>query len=142
MITRSGSAVWKGDLLSGDGTLSMESGILKDTPYNFKSRFEQGKETNPEELMGAAHAACFSMALANGLSKAGYKVISVETTDKVHLEKLESGFTITKIDVITQAKVEGIDKVTFDKIAEETKVNCPVSKALVGPMLILTATLL
>lgn len=141
MPVRKASAEWRGDLKSGSGNISTESGILNNVVYNFVSRFEQGKETNPEELIGAAHAACFSMALANGLSGAGFKVNSVKTEDKVHIVKLDSGFTITKIEISTVADVDGIDEATFHTHAEDTKKGCPVSKALTGTEMILTAKL-
>ena len=130
MAVRKGSAEWNGDLKGGKGTVSSESGALSNIAYNFVSRFEEGNETNPEELLGAAHAACFSMAFANNLSKEGFKVDSIKTVDNVHLEKLEAGFTITKIVINTEGKVEGIDEATFKKIAEDTKAGCPVSRAL------------
>ena len=130
MFIRKGNAEWKGNLKEGKGTLSSESGALKNIAYNFKSRFEQGNETNPEELLGAAHAACFSMAFANNLSNAGFKVNSIKTEDKVHFEKQEAGFTITKIEINTEGSVEGIDNPTFMKHAENTKTTCPVSRAL------------
>jgi len=130
MAIRKGSAEWNGNLVEGKGVLHSESGALSNIAYNFKSRFEQGSETNPEELLGAAHAACYSMALANGLSKEGFKVNSIKTTDDVHLEKLEGGFTITKIVINTVGSVEGIDEATFLKHAEATKAACPVSRAL------------
>jgi osmotically inducible protein OsmC len=130
MAVRKGSAEWNGNLIEGKGTLSSETGVLSNIAYNFKSRFEQGSETNPEELLGAAHAACFSMALANVLSKEGFKVNSIKTVDDVHLEKLEGGFTITKIVINTEGNVEGIDEATFLKHADATKEACPVSRAL------------
>src|ERR1035437_1566188 len=141
MPIRKASAVWKGNLKEGSGNINTESGILKNTAYNFVSRFEKGNETNPEELLGAAHAACFSMALANALSGAGFKVNSIITEDKVHIEKLESGFTVTKIEVNSKADVEGIDNVTFQKHANETKTGCTISKALNAKEIILTAEL-
>ena len=141
MPIRKASAVWRGNLKEGSGNINTESGILKNTAYNFVSRFETGKETNPEELLGAAHAACFSMALANALSGAGFKVNSIITEDKVHIEKLESGFTVTKIEVNSKADVEGIDNVTFQKHANETKIGCPISKALNVKEIVLTAEL-
>ncbi len=97
--------------------------------------------TNPEELIGAAHAGCYSMALANSLSKEGFKVNSIKTSAKVHLEKLDTGFTITKIELDTVGEIDGIDAATFAKHAEQTKSGCPVSKALTGPMIILNAKL-
>jgi peroxiredoxin, OsmC subfamily len=141
MPIRKASAVWRGNLKEGSGNINTESGILKNTAYNFVSRFETGKETNPEELLGAAHAACFSMALANALSGAGFKVNSIITEDKVHIEKLESGFTVTKIEVNSKADVEGIDNATFQKHANETKTGCPISKALNVKEIVLTAEL-
>ncbi len=141
MPVRKASAEWRGDLKSGSGNISTESGVLKNTVYNFVSRFEQGNETNPEELIGAAHSACFSMALANGLSGAGFKVNSIKTEDKVHIVKLDSGFTITKIEMDTVADVEGIDDATFHKHAEDAKKGCPISKALKVPEMILNAKL-
>ena len=141
MPIRKASAVWRGNLKEGNGNINTESGTLKNTAYNFVSRFETGNETNPEELLGAAHSACFSMALAGALSGAGYKVNSITTEDKVHIEKLESGFTVTKIEVNTIANVEGVDNATFQKLANETKVGCPISKALNVKEIILTAEL-
>lgn len=131
MAVRKGSAEWKGNLKDGKGTLSSERGALNNIPYNFTSRFEDGKDTtNPEEILGAAHAACFSMALASNLSKEGFTVKSIKTVDDVHLEKLENGFTITKIVINTEGSVEGVDDATFQKIAEATKEGCPVSRAI------------
>ncbi|MCW8823246.1 MAG: OsmC family protein, partial [Ignavibacteriaceae bacterium] len=133
MPIRKANAQWKGDLKSGNGTLNTETKLLNETLYDAGSRFESGKTTNPEELIGAAHAGCYSMALANALSKDGFKVNSIDTEAKVHLEKLESGFTITKIELDTVGEVAGIDKDKFQKYAEQTKTGCPVSKALTGP---------
>jgi osmotically inducible protein OsmC len=141
MPIRKGNAEWRGDLIKGSGNISSESGVLKNVAYNFVSRFEQGNETNPEELVGAAHAACFSMALSNNLSKAGFKVNSVKTEDKVYIEKLEAGFTITKIEMNTVGNVEGIDEAEFKKQAEEAKKGCPVSRALTGVQFVLNANL-
>ena len=141
MPVRKASAQWNGDLKSGKGSLNTETKLLNSTPYDFGSRFETGSTTNPEELMGAAHAGCYSMALANSLSKEGFKVNSINTEAKVHLEKLDSGFTITKIELDSVGDVEGIDAATFAKHAEQTKSGCPVSKALTGPMIILNAKL-
>ncbi len=141
MPVRKASAEWRGDLIKGTGNISTETKTLNSVAYNFVSRFEQGNETNPEELLGAAHAACFSMALANGLSKAGFKVNSVKTEDKVHIEKLEAGFTITKIEISTEASVEGIDDAAFQQHAADTKKGCPVSKALASVEMSLTAKL-
>ena len=141
MSVRTANAEWKGNLREGSGTINTESGVLKNVPYNFVSRFEEGSETNPEELVGAAHAACYSMALANALSGAGFKVNSIQTEDKVHIVKLETGFTITKIEIHTVGDVEGIDNETFQKLAEGTKTGCPVSKALTGTEMVLNAKL-
>ena len=141
MPVRSANAEWRGDLKAGKGTISTETNVLSNSAYNFSSRFEDGKATNPEELLGAAHAACFSMALANTLSKAGFKVISIKTEDKVHIEKVGEGLSITKIIVNTVGDVEGIDETAFIKQAEETKNTCIVSRALTGPMITLNASL-
>lgn len=141
MPIRTANAEWRGNLKEGTGNISSESGALKNVAYNFVSRFESGNETNPEELVGAAHSACYSMALANGLSGGGFKVNSIKTEDKVHIEKLDSGFTITKIEINTVGDVEGIDDEKFQKYAEDTKVACPVSKALTGTTMILNAKL-
>ena len=141
MPIRKANAQWKGDLKSGKGTLNTETKLLNETLYDAGSRFESGKTTNPEELIGAAHAGCYSMALANALSKDGFKVNAINTEARVHLEKLESGFTITKIELDTVGDVAGIDKDKFQKYAEQTKTGWPVSKALTGPMIILNAKL-
>lgn len=141
MPIRKASAEWRGDLKKGSGDISTESGVLKNVAYNFASRFEQGRQTNPEELIGAAHAACYSMALSNMLAGAGFTVKWVRTEDKVHIEKLESGFSITKIEIHCEANVPGIDEATFSKHAEKAKKDCPVSKALAGTELTLTANL-
>lgn len=140
MPVRTSDAKWEGDLKSGKGTLHVGNGVWEGQ-YNFSSRFEEGKGTNPEELIAAAHAACYSMALSGGLSGAGFTVESVSTTAKVKVEPVEGGFGITKIDLITEAKVPGIDKATFDKIAAATKEGCPVSKALKAVPIALEAKL-
>ena len=141
MPVRKANAEWKGNLKEGNGTISLESGVLKNIAYNFVSRFDQGKETNPEELIGAAHSACFSMALANSLAGAGFTVNSVKTDAKVYIEKLESGLAITKIELDTVGDIAGIDEKTFLEYAEKTKTGCIVSRALTGPMLFLNAKL-
>jgi lipoyl-dependent peroxiredoxin len=141
MAIKKGSAEWNGDLKSGKGTLSSESGALNNIAYNYVSRFEEGNETNPEELVGAAHAACYSMAFANNLSKEGFKVNSIKTIDHVYFEKTEAGFTITKIVINTEGNVEGIDEATFKKHAENAKVGCPVSRALKAVEMSLNAKL-
>lgn len=141
MPVRKASAQWSGNLMEGKGVLNTETGVLKNTAYNAKSRFETGNQTNPEEILGAAHAGCFSMALANSLAKAGFKVNSIETEDFVHLEKTDDGFTITRIDINTVAEIEGIDDSTFQKHAADTKKGCPVSRALKSVEMILDAKL-
>lgn len=140
MPTRSGEAIWKGDLKNGSGTLKVESGIFE-AEYNFVSRFETGNKTNPEELIGAAHAACFSMALSNELASAGHDPKSVDTTSEVTLSMKESGPEITNIKLISSAYVPGIEKDTFMEIANGAKENCPVSKVLAGATIELDITL-
>ncbi|HXY43417.1 MAG TPA: OsmC family protein [Acidimicrobiales bacterium] len=142
MPERTGEAVWEGDL-SGQGTVSLGSGAFRG-PYSAKSRFEDAEGvtgTNPEELIGAAHAACYSMALAHGLSQAGHVPTRVHTTANVRLERLDAGFAITRIDLVTEAEVPGLDAETFQVEAESAKANCPVSKALAGTEITLDATL-
>lgn len=141
MIVRTSSAQWQGDLKQGHGSLELGSGTYKG-PYSFRSRFADGKETNPEELIAAAHAACYSMALAHGLSEAGHVPKSVRTSAKVHLEQQGGGFAITLIELATEAAVPGLDNAAFQKAAEETKKACPVSKALSATPITLTAKLL
>ena len=131
MATRQGSAKWKGDLQSGSGDLEVGDGVFTGA-YSFKSRFEEGEGTNPEELIGAAHAACFSMALSNILAEAGHPPDSVSTTASVHLRIGDSGPEIHRIDLKTQGSVPGIDEDHFARHAEEAKAGCPVSKALAG----------
>jgi len=110
--------------------------------YSFKSRFEEGEGSNPEELVGAAHAGCFSMAFSKGLADAGFTPTSVETTAKVHLDKADAGFGVTRIDLETKGEVPGIDESTFQKIAEDAKANCPISRLLSpGAEITLTAKL-
>jgi len=140
MPTRSGEAIWKGDLKNGSGTLKVESGIFE-AEYNFVSRFETGDKTNPEELIGAAHAACFSMALSNELASAGHDPKSVDTTSEVTLSMKDSGPEITNIKLISSAHVPGIEKDTFMEIANGAKENCPVSKVLAGATIELDITL-
>jgi lipoyl-dependent peroxiredoxin len=129
-MIKKGSAVWKGSLKEGVGTISTETGVLKNAPYGFKARFEDGPGTNPEELIGAAHAACFSMALSLGLGNAGFTADSIQTEAEVRLEKIGDGFAITHSDLVCVAKIPGIDDKTFQQIAELTKSGCPVSKVL------------
>ena len=129
-MERHASAVWHGDLKSGKGTVSTESGAVRDQAYAFKNRFENEPGTNPEELIGAAHAGCFSMALSHELAGAGMKPESVATKATVTLDQVEGGFAITKIHLDVQAKVPGADKAKFDEIANAAKAGCPVSKVL------------
>jgi len=140
MPTRRASAVWNGSLTEGNGTMRMASGAYEG-PYSFQSRFEEGDGTNPEELIAAAHAGCFSMALSAGLGKAGFTPTRVHTTARVHLEKVGEGFGITRIELTTEAQVPGIDNKAFQEQAEGAKKGCPVSKALAGAQISLTATL-
>jgi osmotically inducible protein OsmC len=123
-------AVWKGGIKDGGGTISTETGILKEAPYGFKSRFENGKGTNPEELIGAAHAACFSMALSLILGEAGLTADKIETHADVSLEKVGDGFEITSSHLTVTAKIPGADKAKFEELASKAKVGCPVSKLL------------
>jgi len=132
MATRDGSAEWRGDLRDGSGTVSVASGLFSDGNYSFTSRFEEGTGTNPEELIAAAHAGCFSMALSNILSGEGHTPDSVRTTAKVHLRMVEGNPTIARIDLITEGRVPGIDQGQFSEYAEQAKAGCPVSRALAG----------
>jgi len=127
-IQRKGSAQWKGGLKDGKGTVSTTSGVLKNTPYSFSSRFEGQQGTNPEELLGAAHAGCFSMALSAQLDGAGLKADSIDTTATVSLEKLEGGFAITSVHLEVRAKIPGADQVQFEEATKKAKEGCPVSK--------------
>jgi osmotically inducible protein OsmC len=129
MVARKAEAEWQGDLPSGKGTMSLGSGAYSGA-YSFRSRFESGDGTNPEELIAAAHAGCFSMALSHGLASAGHKPERVHTTATVDLEKQDAGFAITRIRLTCEARVPGIDEATFKQQAETAKANCPVSKAL------------
>jgi osmotically inducible protein OsmC len=129
MPKRTANARWDGSLQEGRGTMRMASGAYEG-PYSFQSRFEEGDGTNPEELIAAAHAGCFSMALSGELGRAGHEAESVETTATVHLDKLEEGFGITRIELDTRARVPGVDEDEFQRIAEGAKQGCPVSQAL------------
>jgi lipoyl-dependent peroxiredoxin len=128
-MIRTSKAQWNGSLKDGNGTVSLGSGAY-DGQYSFSSRFESGTGTNPEELIAAAHAGCFSMALSAGLGKAGHQVTRISTEAKVHLEKVGEGFSITKIELVTEGVVPGIDDATFQEFAESAKKGCPVSRAL------------
>jgi lipoyl-dependent peroxiredoxin len=123
-------AVWKGSIKEGGGTISTETGVLKEAPYGFKSRFEGGKGTNPEELIGAAHAGCFSMAFSLMLGQAGFTAEKIETHADVTLDKVGEGFEITKSHLTVKAKIPDIDQTKFESIANNAKQNCPVSKLL------------
>jgi osmotically inducible protein OsmC len=140
MPVRTARAVWTGNLVRGKGTVSVESGLFDAAPYNFRSRFEQGAETNPEELVGAAHASCFSMALSNMLASDGHTPTSVETTARVHITKVGDGFKITLIELETVGDVPGIDAATFQSYAEKAKTGCPVGQALASVEVTLKAT--
>jgi len=127
-MKRTAEAKWQGDLKTGTGEISMASGTLSHTPYSFHSRFEQGNGTNPEELLAAAHAGCFTMALSNQLAQAGLKAESLETTCAITLDKTDGGFGITESHLELKAKVPGASKEAFDKATQEAKAGCPVSK--------------
>ena len=129
MPVRSAKAQWEGNLTEGKGTMSLAGGAYQG-PYSFSSRFEEGKGTNPEELIAAAHSGCFSMAFSNQLAKAGFTPKRVSTTANVHLVKGEAGFSITTIELVTEGDVPGIDDAKFQEIAEAAKKGCPVSQAL------------
>jgi lipoyl-dependent peroxiredoxin len=129
-MKRSASAHWAGSLKDGKGAISTDSGVLKDTQYSFGTRFENGPGTNPEELIAAAHAGCFTMALSAQLGNAGLTAESIDTTATVTLEKLEVGWTITEVHLKLKAKVPGADKADFDTAASNAKAGCPVSRLL------------
>ena len=141
MPVRSSDAVWNGGLRGGTGSVKFESGAFQGQ-YSFSSRFESGVGTNPEELIAAAHAGCFSMALAASLEAAGYKPVSVHTVARVHIDKVGDGFSITQIELDTEAEVPGIDTKAFLEHAQQTKVGCPVSGALASVDMVLSAKLL
>jgi len=140
MAVRQSDAEWRGDLMKGSGTMRLGSGAYEGA-YSFPSRFENGQGTNPEELIAAAHAGCFSMALSAGLSKAGHVPTRVHTTARAHLEKVGEGFAITRIELDCEAEVPGLDAAAFQQQAEGAKKNCPVSKALAGTEITLNARL-
>ena len=129
-MKRKGSAIWQGDLKTGKGRVSTQSGVLSEAQYGFNTRFEDGPGTNPEELIGAAHAGCFSMALSNVLGEQGLTADKIETTATVSLDKAEGGFAITAVHLDVTATIPGTDDATFQKAAENAKANCPVSKLL------------
>ena len=140
MPVRKASAVWNGTLKEGNGTMKMQSGAYEGK-YSFGSRFEENPGTNPEELIAAAHAGCFSMALSGGLTKAGFTPERVETSAQAHLEKVGEGFKITRIQLNCQATVPGIDDAAFQELAAGAKAGCPVSQALAGVDISLDAQL-
>jgi lipoyl-dependent peroxiredoxin len=129
MAVRNAEAAWDGSLKEGKGTMRLGSGAWEG-PFSFGTRFEETPGTNPEELIGAALAGCFSMALSAGLGRGGFTPTRIATKARVHLEKGESGFGVTKIELTTDAEVPGIDEATFKQAVEATKVGCPISKAL------------
>ena len=141
MPTRKAEAEWEGNLAEGSGQLKVGSGAFEG-PYSFKSRFEEGQAaTNPEELLGAAHAGCFTMALTAGLSRAGIKPKRIHTEARVKLEKVGEAFSITQIELETEAEIPDVDDAAFQKYALDAKQNCPLSKALAATQISMTAKL-
>jgi osmotically inducible protein OsmC len=141
MAIRSATARWEGTLTEGTGTMRTGQGGLQ-ANYSFKSRFADGEGSNPEELIGAAHAGCYSMALSKGLADAGFPAVSIDTTANVHLDQVNGAPTVTRIDLDTTVNAPGIDDATFQKVAEGTKEACPISRLLApGTEITLTATL-
>lgn len=140
MPVRTSEAQWNGNLREGHGRMKLGSGAYEGE-YSFPSRFEEGRGTNPEELIAAAHAGCFSMALAAGLAKVGHAPERVHTTANVHLEKRGEAFAVTTIELNTEARVPGLDDAAFQEQARAAKENCPVSKALAGVEIRLAAKL-
>jgi osmotically inducible protein OsmC len=139
-MKRTASAVWKGSLKEGSGTVSAGSGVLRETPYSFRSRFADGKETNPEELIAAAHAGCFAMATSLFLGEAGFTPEQLSAAANLTMEQVDGKFTITAIHLDLKGKVPGIDQAKFQQLAEQAKANCPVSRVL-NAKITLTATL-
>ena len=129
-MKRRASAVWKGGLRDGKGAISTDSGVLSDTQYSFTTRFEDGIGTNPEELIAAAHAGCFSMALSAQLSEAGLTPEKIHTVAEVTLEKLDPGWTVTRVHLSVTAKIPGADRTRFETAANEAKAGCPISRLL------------
>lgn len=140
MPIRKSEAEWKGNLMEGNGHMKLGTGAY-DGPFSFKSRMENGSGTNPEELIAAAHAGCYSMAFSAGLGKAGFTPRRVHTTASVHFDKVASGFAITGIDLDMEAEIPGIDDARFQQFAEDAKKGCPVSKALAATPITLKARL-
>ena len=141
MPVRNAEAEWKGNLLEGKGTIKLGSGAFEGS-YDWRGRTADGAGTNPEELIAGAHAGCFSMALSAQLANNNTPAARIHTTAKAHLEKLEAGFTITRIELATEVEAPGIDNEKFQELAATAKANCPVSKALAGTEIQMTATLL
>jgi osmotically inducible protein OsmC len=139
-MKRTASAVWQGTLKEGKGTISSQSGVLKETPYSFASRFGDAVATNPEELVAAAHAGCFTMALSNTLGTAGFPADRLTTTASLTFDKVDDKWTITTIDLVLTAKVPKIDKAKFQELADTAKATCPISR-LLNAKITLTATL-
>jgi len=129
-MVRKASAVWKGSLKEGKGVVSTDSGVLSNTQYSFSTRFEDGRGTNPEELIAAAHAGCFAMALSGQLGNAGMTAESLEVTAAITLEKTDAGFTVTKSQLDLTARIPGADQAAFDKAAQAAKAGCPISRLL------------
>ena len=129
-MQRNASAHWSGGLKDGKGTLTSASGVLRNTPYSFSTRFESEPGTNPEELIAAAHAGCFTMALSAQLGNAGMTAQSLDTTATVTLEKLDAGFTVTSVHLQVKAKISGADRAKFDQAAKNAKEGCPISRLL------------
>lgn len=129
-MERTASAVWNGSLKEGKGTISTQSGILSDAPYSFITRFENGKGTNPEELIAAAHAGCFTMALSAQLGTMNFTPQSLKTSARLTLEKLDAGWTVSKIHLDVSARIPGITASAFESAAASAKANCPVSRVL------------
>ena len=129
-MKRTASAVWLGNLKQGAGTVSTGSGVLRDTPYGFSSRFESGAGTNPEELIAAAHAGCFTMATSAALGRAGFTPEKLSTEATINLEQVQGNWTITAVHLKMNARVPGISKEKFNEIAADAKANCPVSRVL------------
>ncbi|SFG46410.1 OsmC family protein [Sulfitobacter dubius] len=129
-IVKSGNAKWEGSLKEGKGHVSTESGVLSDQPYGFNTRFEGKEGTNPEELIGAAHASCFSMALSMILGESDLTPDSIETKAEVHLEEKDGGFHVPKVHLTVEAKIPGASQEDFEKAAKTAKENCPISKLL------------
>jgi osmotically inducible protein OsmC len=140
-MKRTASAVWQGTVQEGRGTLSTQSRVLADTPYSFRSRFADGSETNPEELIGAAHAGCFAMALAGQLGRLGHTAERLTVEATVTLEQLDGKWTISAIHLDLEGAVPAIDAEKFEEVAQDAKANCPVSRVLAAAKITLTAKL-